>query len=250
MRLIIVFFCILCFSCKQQTHDLISPAEIEEICSLQLQDNFSDLQDMKENIVLSGIDTSPINLKLWTDLIAFHEELSTKYDSIDKANSDNASEIAKSFIDKWFQRDSTRSIKIPVNIDDETPKAILVLALAMAEREFIVWTKNSFDTKVGYFQESSHKAVFLFPRNVSIKKGERLSGHVVYGAIADMTNIDSLVEDVSLNGQPLQHDQFGWQFDFVPKIEDSTQKTFELRVVVKTRGDMQFADTKTIYIQN
>jgi hypothetical protein len=243
----VLFSSLLWFSCEQQNK--ISTDQVEKISSIQLAHNFSDIQEMDSEVRLLGIDGSAENVALWKNLIRFHTDLYATNDSIDNGNADNARDIARRFLYTWFKKDSTKTIRVPVDIDDTTPKAIVKLALAMAEESYIIWTRKNYNTKGGYFDGESARIVFFTDKTL-LKKGEKLSGYVTFAAIANMKNIDMLVDEVQVNGQVINHDQYGWKFDFVPAIDKTGLVTFDLRAEVKTKARMWFVETQSVYIQN
>jgi hypothetical protein len=242
MRYIVILVCgTLMIGCS---YEKVFNSDIDKFLAAQLQNNRLEIDQVKNDLKDLKIDTLRRNVALVGRLELLHKQLLTFSDSLDSLDKRYIKEAAMKFIDNTFD-DLDSFNEAAFEVDENTPRQLVKLHLAMLESHFISQHRFRYD-----YNDSSvpfdHFAIAIVPSKTTYKQGENITGELIFCIQADFKALSKVMKAVKINGQIVAPGDNGWQFE-IPSGLNAGEHQLSSEAIMS--DGKTFQGTRKIHVQ-
>jgi hypothetical protein len=198
MRQLFIIFCTLILtSCD---NGKISNGDVDKLVVNQLENNKIEIDRIKREIRDFKLEKRTKNIALMEKLDQVHNRILSLNDSIDSVDKNIVTERAIEFIHSNFH-DLESFNELPLEIDEGTPRRLLKLRISTLEAFSIREQRLRYDFgDEGPGIRFDHATIKIETSKAIVKRGEKITGKLIFGAEANYEDSKKVVKKMLLNG--------------------------------------------------
>jgi hypothetical protein len=218
----IILYGLLLTSCN---YERVFISDVDKLTLNRLENNRIEIAEIKKELKQAKIDQVKENIDLINRLDRVHESILKLSDSIESFNKGIAARnvtifISNNFNDlRWFN-------KVPLELNEDTPRPLLKLHLATFE-SFLI--RDARDNYEGNSLKFDQMIVHIVPSKTIVKNGEKITGQLFVVAKSRYESTKDMISKMTLNGQEIKADKVGWKFEIQPIVKGTGLIDFELK---------------------